>query len=199
MHYAIQFKDQQFDYLSTTSRKPTLKHQLIYLVDGLVTVRLGKNEYALGKGDVFWVPANCLSALSYFPNTHCKVIEASQRLTQPFANKAGYVKVSSLMNILFEKLSHVSDLSEHQQILLSAMQYELLDIQPNLQITSLSRKLSQWETSSKELSIEYQMVMRVKEAEKLRLSGIKESEIAKKLFSGSEPSYQATKRAILGE
>ncbi|CAM4133425.1 MULTISPECIES: hypothetical protein [Vibrio] len=199
MHYAIQFEDKQFDYLSLTSRKPTLKHQLIYVVEGLVSVRLGKLEYAIDKGNFFWLPANCLSALSYFPNTRCKVVEASQRLTKPFPNKAGYVKASELVVALFDRLANVPDPSEHQQVLLSAMQYELLELNPNLQTTSLSHKLNQWDSSSKDLSIEYQMVMRVKEAEKLRLSGTKEADIAQRLFAGSEQSYQAARLAVLGE
>ncbi|PMG81788.1 hypothetical protein BCU83_08550 [Vibrio breoganii] len=199
MHYAIQFEDKQFEYLSLTSRKPTLKHQLIHVIEGLVSVRLGKIEYAIAAGDTFWLPANCLSALSYFPNSRCKVVEASQRLSKPFPHQAGYVKPNTLVLSLLEKLSEVSSLSEHQQVLLTALQYELLEMHPNLQTTALSHKLSQWDSAGKDLSAEYQMVMRIKEAEKLRLSGKKDAAIAEALFAGNEQGYKMARIAVLGD
>jgi hypothetical protein len=201
MHYAIQFEEKHSDYLLTTTRKPTLKHQLIHVVEGLVSIRLGKQEYAVAKEDTFWVPANCLSSISYFPHTQCQVIEVSQRLTQPFTHQAGYIKPNTLMQALLEKLALVSSLSEHQQILLTALQYELLEIKPNLQVTSLSQQLNDWDSQQhkQKLPAEYQMVMRIKQAEKLRLSGKKDQQIAEALFGGNTQSYLLAKQAIMGE
>lgn len=200
MHYAIQFEQKHSDFLSMTARKPTLKHQLISVEDGLISIRLGKQEYAVAQGDTFWLPANCLSSISYFPHTTCRIVEASQRLTQPFPHQAGYIKPNSLMQALLERLTSVSGLSEHQQVLLTALQYELLQIKPNLQTTSLSQQLNDWNSPKQQkLPAEYQMVMRIKQAEKLRLSGKKDEQIAEALFGGSTQSYLVAKQAIMGE
>ncbi|CAM2900848.1 hypothetical protein VIRA109638_05285 [Vibrio rarus] len=198
MHYAIQFEKKQFEYLTLTSRKPTLKHQLIHVTEGVITLRLGKLEYAIVAGDSFWVPANCLSAMSYFPNTRCHIVAVSQRINKLFSSQAGYIKPSALLVALVNKLTQVPPQSEQQKILLTAIEYELLEIHPNLQMNAFSQKINQWDSHNKPLSAEYQMVMRIKEAEKLRLSGKKDGYIAQQLFSGNEQGYRMARMAILG-
>ncbi|MFS1506357.1 hypothetical protein BCU13_023760 [Vibrio lentus] len=115
---------------------------------------MGKIEYAIAAGDTFWLPANCLSALSYFLIVDTRLSKRHRRLSKPFPHQTGYVKPNTLVLSLLDKLSEVSSLSEHQQVLLTTLQYELLEMHPNLQTTK--PQAEQWDSAGKDLSAEYQ-------------------------------------------
>ncbi|GAM68098.1 araC-type DNA-binding domain-containing protein [Vibrio sp. JCM 19236] len=199
MHHAIDFQSTHFDFLKLTPRKPTLKHQLLCVESGMVTIRLGKQEYAIDKGEMFWVPANCLTSLSYFPDTKVWVIEASQRLSDAFPHQAGYIKPSNLLKSLLSKLEAVKSKSEHTQVLLSAVRFELSELKPKLISTPLTKSLSDWQSKDGQLSPQTVLVLKVREAEKMRLSGVKDGQIAEKWFAGELSAYQAATQAVLGE
>lgn len=199
MHHAIDFQSTHFDFLNLTPRKPSLKHQLLYVESGMVTVRLGKQEYAIDKGEMFWIPANCLISVSYFPQTQVSMIQVSQRLTDAFPHQAGYVKASSLLTSLIKKLESLKINSEQAQILLSATRFELAELKPKLLTTRLSQELSDWQDRETKLAPQILLVLKVREAEKMRLSGKKESQIAEKWFAGELGAYQVATQAVLGQ
>ena len=199
MHHALDFTSTQIAYLNMTPRKPTLKHQLLCVDSGMVMVRLGKQEYAVDKGEMFWVPANCLTSLSYFPNTQVSTLAVSQRLRDAFPQQAGYVKPSSLLQSLLGKLATLKPEQKQHEVLLSAARYELAELKPKLINTRLTNSLNDWQNKDSKLSAQTVLVLKVKEAEKMRLSGKKEQQIAEKWFAGETSAYQAASMAILGE
>ncbi len=161
-------------------------------------VRLGKQEYAFGKGDTFWLPAGCLAALSYFPSTQVQTIEVSQRVSDVFPHQAGYIQLTTLLQGLISKLSKVPADSEQAKALLAVIQYELTELKPKLNLTPLSNKLANWQLDSSKIKAETVLVLKVREAEKMRLSGKKVEQIAQKWFDNNDEAYRAISVAVLG-
>lgn len=198
MHYAIQHQVKSYDYLQTTARKKVLKHSLIRVESGLLLARLGKKEYAVEPGQYIWIPFDCLCALSFFPQSVIQRIDLSCRLKENFPQNAGYVAESKLIGAIFERLTQTLP-AEFKQHLLQSVRYEILGTNPALKLTPLSEQITDWKPNNQcTLAKSHQLVLTVREAQKRRLSGVKQQLIVDDLFHGKADDFKMLNELILG-
>ncbi|GLT14540.1 AraC family transcriptional regulator [Vibrio algivorus] len=185
MNYLIAHHIHQYPFLHTTARKKTIKHKLISVLSGFASVRLGKTEYVMNAGDTFWLPFDCLNALTYFPNCSLIEVEVSVRSTKNYPHQAGLVQRSALLNVLLETLSQSSfDPSNNEQKKwLEIVGFELEKLSPQLDDSVLTLDNAAKIPSIDQASL--QMALKVRQAFKLRASGIKTERIIDEVFSAN--------------
>ncbi|WP_418103567.1 AraC family transcriptional regulator [Vibrio harveyi] len=200
MNYAIEFHDANYPFLNVAARKKALKHSLLSVVEGLAIIKLGKHEYAIEPGQHFWIPQGCLSSLTFLPNTRVTRCDFSVRLTDAFAQQAGYVKLPVLLSALIEKLVMTKARSEHQLDLLSVVKHEVLTLKPMLTSSALTDSINKWKPGCEsQISIELCLVLTLREARKMKLSGKKQADIVAKLFNDNEEEYEQLCFLVFGE
>jgi hypothetical protein len=109
-HFATNVDCQTYPYLVSSSRKKTLQHVWIKVLEGGVILKLGKNDYFIQPNTSFWIPANCLVAATYLPNSRVQQVSFSQRLALDFAKNAGVVPSNAIVSGIFERLSNAESL-----------------------------------------------------------------------------------------
>ncbi|HDM8137099.1 AraC family transcriptional regulator [Vibrio harveyi] len=200
MNYAIEFHDANYPFLNVAARKKALKHSLLSVVEGLAIIKLGKHEYAIEPGQHFWIPQGCLSSLTFLPNTRVTRCDFSVRLTDAFAQQAGYVKLPVLLSALIEKLVMTKAHSEHQLDLLAVVKHEVLTLKPMLTSSALTDSINKWKPGCEsQISIELCLVLTLREARKMKLSGKKQADIVAKLFNDNEEEYEQLCFLVFGE
>lgn len=200
MNYAIEFHDANYPFLNVAARKKALKHSLLSVVEGLAIIKLGKHEYAIEPGQHFWIPQGCLSSLTFLPNTRVTRCDFSVRLTDAFAQQAGYVKPSALLSALIEKLVTTKARSEHQMDLLAVVRHEVLILKPMLTSSPLTDSINKWKPGcDSSISIELCLVLTLREARKMKLSGKKQTDIVAKLFNNNDEEYEQLCFLVFGE
>ncbi len=200
MNYAIEFHDANYPFLNVTARKKSLKHSLLSVVEGLVIIKLGKHEYAIEPGQFFWIPQGCLNSLTFLPNSRVHRCDFSTRLRDEFPQQAGFVKPSVLLSALIEKLATTEARSDIQLDLLAVVKHEVLTISPTLSNSVLSKTINQWQPGCEaNISRELCLVLTLREARKMKLSGKKEAEIVNTLFSGNSEEYEQLCFLVFGE
>ncbi|EMR33800.1 MULTISPECIES: hypothetical protein [Vibrio] len=200
MNYAIEFHDANYPFLNVAARKKALKHSLLSVVEGLAIIKLGKHEYAIEPGQHFWIPQGCLSSLTFLPNTRVTRCDFSVRLTDAFAQQAGYVKLPVLLSALIEKLVMTKARSEHQLDLLAVVKHEVLTLKPMLTSSALTDSINKWKPGCEsQISIELCLVLTLREARKMKLSGKKQADIVAKLFNDNEEEYEQLCFLVFGE
>lgn len=200
MNYAIQSETCVFPFLQVTSRKRATKHSLIHVDQGLLLVKLGKQEYLIEPGQAVWIPLDCLCALTFFPNTQIYRVDFSVRLRDAFPHQAGLVRHTVLSLALIERLR----LSERDDAvyphLLQVLKTEVQNFEPALSVTPQTQALALWSaTSHHGLTKEQHLVLLVREAMKRRLSGGKEETIVAELFSADHTQYQQMCQLVIGK
>jgi hypothetical protein len=128
-HFAINDDVRTYPFLVSSSRKKTLQHVWLKVVHGGVILKLGKHEYYLEPNSSFWLPANCLVAATYLPNTTVQQVTFSQRLTSPFAKHAGVVNNSAIANGIFERLANNESLDN---CYLQVLALEASELKPSI-------------------------------------------------------------------
>ncbi len=200
MNYAIEFHDANYPFLNVTARKKALKHSLLTVVEGLVIIKLGKQEYAIEPGQFFWIPQGCLSSLTFLPGTRVNRCDFSVRLRDDFSKQAGFIKPSTLLRALLDSLSNVTAYSNIQLDMLSVVKHEVVTICPSLSTSKLSKAINQWEPGCEaSISRELYLVLTLREARKMKLSGKKETEIVDDLFAGNSEEYEQLCFLVFGE
>ncbi|MFV8456370.1 AraC family transcriptional regulator [Vibrio owensii] len=200
MNYAIEFHDANYPFLNVAARKKALKHSLLSVVEGLAIIKLGKHEYAIEPGQYFWIPQGCLSSLTFLPNTRVTRCDFSVRLTDAFAQQAGYVKPSALLSALIEKLVTTKARSEHQMDLLAVARHEVLTLKPMLTSSPLTDSINKWKPGcDSSISIELCLVLTLREARKMKLSGKKQADIVARLFNNNDEEYEQLCFLVFGE
>ncbi|MGR5528138.1 AraC family transcriptional regulator [Vibrio alfacsensis] len=200
MNYAIEFHDAHFPFLHVTARKNALKHSLLSVVEGLAIIKLGRQEYAIEPGQYFWIPQGCLSSLTFLPNTRVNRCDFSVRLKDSFAHQAGFVTPSVLLKALAEKLSTTKERSTYQLDLLTVVKHEALTLKPSLNTSPLTTSINQWKLGCEErISRELCLVLTLREARKMKLSGLKQADIVEQLFAGNEEEYEQLCYLVFGE
>jgi hypothetical protein len=126
---AISSELQNFQYLCSSSRKKSLQHHWISVVKGGVLLRLGKTDYYFAANTSFWVPANCLVALTYLPNTKLVQWSFSQRISGDFPKNAGLVNNSAIAQGIIDNRVTTKDLNDAY---LKVMQLEALQLTPTM-------------------------------------------------------------------
>ncbi|MDG3085238.1 hypothetical protein P7F88_03620 [Vibrio hannami] len=132
MNYAIEYTKEQSTNLVVTPRKKVLKNCLLHVHEGLVLFKLKKFEYAIEKGQSFWIPADCLTSLTIFPNSVLSKIELSVRLTDAFSSQAGYVSLGNVSGAILNKLAAKTASPEHTANLLQVVRDEIVELNPGL-------------------------------------------------------------------
>ncbi len=200
MNYAIEFHDASYPFLNVTARKKALKHSLLSVIEGLVIIKLGKHEYAIEPGQYFWIPQGCLSSLTFLPNSRVNRCDFSVRLTDDFAHQAGFVTPSALLSALIEKLPTVKVGSDIQRDLLAVVKHEVLTLSPALSNSALSKAINQWQPGCEaSISKELCLVLTLREARKMKLSGKKQAKIVDELFAGNNEEYEQLCFLVFGE
>ena len=200
MHYSISHQTTEFGFLSITPRKKLLKHLLLSVKEGLALVRLGKHEYAVEAGQVVWLPFDCLTSISYLPQTQVSVVEVSCRVQQSMPKQAGFVELNELATAVLNRLATMAQDHQLRQDLYRVLLSELTGLKPTLQQSSLSQQISMWSPEqASTLASELQLALKVREARRRILSGIKEHDVIESLFTGSQAAYTVTLETICGK
>lgn len=200
MNYAIQSETCLFPYLEATSRKRATKHSLIHVEQGLVLIKLGKQEYAVEPNQAVWIPLDCLCALTFFPNTQISRVDFSVRLRDVFPHQAGFVHHGALSLAVLERLRHTQREDAVYPHLLQVLKAEVQNFEPALRTTPFMQALANWSvTEHVGISKEQHWVLLVREAMKRRLSGGKKEAIVAELFAGNHAQYQQMCQLVLGD
>ncbi|MGF1832871.1 hypothetical protein [Photobacterium sanguinicancri] len=132
MKQAIEFTHQQYPYLSVGPRRKSMTSYMVAVTQGAALIRLGKNEHLIPQGHGFWVPFECLHALTILPGSQIKRVDISARITHPVCTEAGFFSLSPLVSVLLTELENTA---EEQQIwdgpygrLLAVLKDQLINI-----------------------------------------------------------------------
>ncbi|WP_017023651.1 hypothetical protein [Vibrio rumoiensis] len=162
-----------------------MKHKLIFVLDGHVSARVGKEEYVISSHDAFWLPLDCLTATTYFPNTHVLEVEISARSRSRYSYQAGYCAISPLTLALLQQLAlqPFNPENNQQSTWLKALNFELETLKPQINTgeNTLEKACKQSPNA-----MSFQMVINVREALKARSSGAKREKVIADFFNGSE-------------
>ncbi len=198
MNFAIEFNRSNTDYLNVTPRKKTLKHQLMIVKQGLVLVRLGKQEICVEPGKAFWLPQGCLTSISTFPNSQVDYLNFSLRVAAPLPTKAGFVKLNELLMAILDRLVETDTQSDQQKELFAVALRDMQFLAPTLNNSKSTQDFTLWTIDSRQLTREHHLIMLVREARKQKLSGKKIEEIAENFFGGNLEQLQQVCQLVLG-
>lgn len=197
---AIDFSFNTNPYLHSTPRKKVIKNSLLLVQKGLVLVKIGKHEYALEPGEAFWVPFDCLTSITYFPNSTVCEVTFSARLMTAFPTKPGYVQLPPVTEVILQKLITARVTDEHRENLFRVVQDEMVALQPKLVLSNLSAKLSDWTVEEEsDLNQEQLLVLSLREAKKRMLSGQKIEKVVDDLFAGNQEEFEQLCLLVFGE
>lgn len=200
MHYSISHQTTEFDFLSITPRKKLLKHILLSVNKGLALVRLGKHEYAVEPGQVIWLPFDCLTSISYLPQTTVSLVEVSCRVQQAMPKQAGFVELNELATAILNRLTTMEQAHELKLDLYRVFLSELSSLKPTLQQSALSQQISMWSPEQDStLASDLQLALKVREARRRILSGEKEHQVVERLFSGNQAAFNVMLESICGQ
>ena len=200
MNYAIEFNSNRFPFLTVSTRKKALKHSLLSVSEGLAIVKLGKHEYAIEPGQYFWIPQGCLNSITCVPNTQILRCDFSLRLQEKFAQQAGFIKPSALLVALIEKMAEVKSRSAQQLDLLTVVKHEVLTLKPMLNSSVLTDSINQWHPNCEsQIAIDLCLILTLREAKKMKLSGKKQQVIVDTLFNGNNEEYEQLCLLVFGE
>ncbi|SDH93571.1 hypothetical protein SAMN04488136_13722 [Vibrio xiamenensis] len=198
MHYTISHTTERHDYLSATPRRRTFKHQLLLVRKGLVLCRLGKMEYALQAKQALWLPFDCLTSLTFFPESHIESVEISSRSSALLPSQAGYVTLSPLATALLDKLAHTKQ-PDARQRLLAVLLDEAQSWHPHLKADEFTKAIAEWRKYPKALPKEIQLGLTVRESQKRLLSGAALEQVVDELFNGDMQTYQQLCQLMLAK
>ncbi|MGR5178431.1 AraC family transcriptional regulator [Vibrio parahaemolyticus] len=198
MNHAIDFQSTHYQLLTITPRKKTLHNQLFRVENGKLLLKLGKNEYVYNAGDTFWLPFDCLSSLTILPGSVLTTIKFSVRLQDNFPLQAGNVSLSPLATAILDRLQS-NDNKTYEKELLQVLRQDAVAFRPKLQQDQESQMVSQWTPHSNAMTGELALVLRLREARKLKLSGTSTEVICDKLFAGDIKQLQQLSLSLLGE
>lgn len=150
MKQAIEFSHTLQRFLHVGARRKSHISYMIVVHEGAALIRLGKQEFLVSKGKGFWIPFNCLHALTVLPSTRYDTIAFSARLTTPLCQEAGFFTVNPLIKALLGELQ----CHQNKQTTLStpAVEKNLLNVMADQVATlavhtnTISPGLSQTET-----------------------------------------------------
>lgn len=192
MKSAITFHSKTYEQLFYTARKKKNYYELVYVNTGTALIRLGKWEYVVSAGEFFWLPFDSLTSITIVPNSQIAHIAFSIRTREDLPTQGGFVSQTSLLNALIEKLFTASLNEQQEQRLLAVIQDELLLAtfhtnvsKESMQVNNYISVLSDQKTTNESnvISAEMALMLKVREADKMRKSGAKDVMIAKRYFS----------------
>ncbi len=183
LNYSIGFEAIQSQYLAVSPRKRSLKHSLITVRKGLLSIRLAKNEYVVEAGEHFWLPIDCLSSLTVLPGAKYSKLDFSVRLSDPFPAQSGYVTLSAIAENSLTLLESNTITDQYRQILLQLMRFEVSALSPKLELKPISQQFSRWTPENRvKLCDDINTLLKLREARKRLLSGESCSNVSQQLF-----------------
>ncbi|MFW7526113.1 AraC family transcriptional regulator [Vibrio ostreicida] len=199
MHYAISHHHHDFQYLTITPRKRSLKHQLFRVEKGLALVRFGKSEYAVEPNQAVWIPIDALCSVTYFPQTSVQKIEVSCRVRLTLPKQGGYVRLNELCHALLNRLKMTDHDIQAQQRLLAVVQTELTTLKPQLKESRLTQLINLWSPHcDSSMPADLQLALTFREAHKRLQSGVKKKQVIADLFDNNERLYTQIEKTVLG-
>lgn len=105
MKQAIDYSLHQHTYLDVGSRKKSHTAFMLIMTSGCAFIRLGKAEYTVTAGNGFFIPFDCLHAVTIMPGSTYNKIEFSQRLTIPICREAGFFRITPLISAVSKELN----------------------------------------------------------------------------------------------
>jgi hypothetical protein len=122
------------------------------------------------------------------------------RLSDDFPQQAGFITPSALLKALLDKLSTVESRSDIELDLLAVVKHEVVTISPALSSSALSKVINQWKPGGDvHISRELCLVLTLREARKMKLSGKKDADIVEALFAGNSEEYEQLCFLVFGE
>jgi hypothetical protein len=202
MNYAVNIETRDSHQLIVTPRKRSLKHSVLYIQSGLALVKLGKKEYAMEPGQVWWLPADCLISLTFLPNSNSLQLDFSQRLRLRCPTQPGLVATSPLAQSALDTLRSIQRDHPLFSSLTEIIKFEAAQWQPKQIESPLSHAISCWQPRPTQnhdalINAEIQLALRLREARKCELSGQTETHMADLLFDGNLSQYQQLKALFL--
>ncbi|CZF82018.1 hypothetical protein GCE9029_02979 [Grimontia celer] len=179
MKQAIEFLHQKADHLIVGPRRKQPHSSYILVHEGLALIRLGKLELPVCKGQGFWLPTGCLSAVTILQGSVVSTLDFSVRSTVVLPNSAGYALPSLLIQGIAQQLNlepNGSWFGAHGRLLRCARDY-LSTVSPNdrydantLQLAEAIAKLENLDDKKKQ-----------KDQNIFQLTGFSEEQIALQL------------------
>ncbi|MGF1723595.1 hypothetical protein [Photobacterium nomapromontoriensis] len=126
MKQAIDFSTQHQTFLDVGSRRKSPNAFMLLISNGCALIRLGKHEFVITAGSGFYIPFDCLHAVTILPGTDYSKVEFSARLTLPICRDAGYIHVNPLIASVAAEL--VSVIAQDNAISLSGETGNLLRV-----------------------------------------------------------------------
>ncbi|PSW05361.1 response regulator transcription factor [Photobacterium lipolyticum] len=115
MKQAIEFTKNDQTYLYVGPRRKSNTSYMIVVTKGSALIRLGKQEFLITQGTGFWIPFDCLHALTILPGSQFYKVEISTRVTASEKNEdkfsslckeAGFFKVTPLLSSVLVELAN---------------------------------------------------------------------------------------------
>ncbi len=182
-HLAIQSQLFSPRFIASSSRKKSLKAQLIHVVEGEVLVRLGRFEYVVRPGELFWIPANCLVATTTTKATRYVSVEVSQRTNATLPVQSGYLSNCSLLEAVLSKLAE-NIAQQLPSAYLQVVLHELGQLKPRLPNTQQAQQsVVGYKPLSKPLLAKLEVTLFIRDASKRLLSGENKQKLESELTS----------------
>ncbi|MUK67376.1 hypothetical protein GNP67_17270 [Aliivibrio fischeri] len=193
MKNAITFESDTLTTLFYTARKKKNHYELVSVESGAMLIRLGKWEYLVEAGEMFWLPFDSLISETVVPNSTISRICFSIRTRENLPHQGGYLHSTPLLSAALNKLQTKALNNEAQQRLLSVIQDEILDSTCHTSLSDKSSAITHYVAelgknaapAQVNLSADMMMLLKVREADKMKKSGAKMDVIAEKLFEGN--------------
>lgn len=105
MKQAIDYSLHQHTFLDVGSRKKSHTAYMLIMTSGCAFVRLGKAEYTVTAINGFFIPFDCLHAVTIMPGSTYNKVEFSPRLTMPICREAGFFRITPLISAVSKELN----------------------------------------------------------------------------------------------
>ncbi|MBY5948287.1 AraC family ligand binding domain-containing protein [Photobacterium rosenbergii] len=105
MKQAIDYSLHQHSFLDVGSRRKSHTAYMLIMTSGCAFIRLGKAEYTVTAGNGFFIPFDCLHAVTIMPGSTYNKVEFSQRLTTPICREAGFFRMTPLISAVSTELN----------------------------------------------------------------------------------------------
>ena len=161
MNYKIEYHQETAKYLTISARRATIKAKLLAVRQGGIFIRLGKNELLVRKGEYFWLPFDCLHAITTLPNTRYDQVIFSPRLTGQLPTSSGFFS-SSLFDELLKTVNRMHSTFEENQQLLDILFQQLKYQSITLDKSDLSRALNHNIPNMDEVNISREVIKKLK-------------------------------------
>ena len=104
MKQAIDFSTHQQTFLHVGARRKSAHASMLIANKGCLLIRLGQQEFTVTAGQGFFIPFDCLHAITVLPGSHYHSVAFSARLTTPLCREAGYFTVTPLIAAVANEL-----------------------------------------------------------------------------------------------